>query len=385
MSFRDRSQTDNDRFGTVYRDGSVYTTKSSYDYHRCLDEVIVGDGGYFNTRHYTVTGGILNGTYRWAGRDWKVENLPPVPPGGPAGNNSVWNLSEDIFSPDDTYYATRIAAETNPSRPDVDIGVFLGELRDIPHLFKVFGDTALKTVSRANLAYWFGWRPLANDLLKIVNFSDIADKRYVELKKLYESGLSYTRVMDRFKTPKVDRGDALMHNTPAWMLSRSTTSEEKVSCHIKWRPTTLPPSNDSELRALARRVAFGLTVDPSTAWELMPWSWLVDWFSSVGDYLSLYRNLVPSEYYDLFVMRERINETRTTTSYLKDTGGRFGKDISTQVKSNGDPVYRTIIRSRSRATPGITLNPALQWLTLRQWSILGSLYVVKNRNSIRRR
>lgn len=52
---------------------------------------------------------------------------------------------------------------------------------------------------------------------------------------------------------------------------------------FKYNITQLPKDNDSYSNTIAYMRALGLRVNPSTVWKVMPWSWLVDWFSNVGD------------------------------------------------------------------------------------------------------
>jgi hypothetical protein len=78
----------------------------------------------------------------------------------------------------------------------------------------------------------------------------------------------------------------------------STTTSVKVWGYVTWTPS-IPDFGKSVLgdpesaRLLAKRIALGLTLDASVAWELLPWSWLIDWFSNVGDYISSSRSLIP--------------------------------------------------------------------------------------------
>jgi hypothetical protein len=202
---------------------------------------------------------------------------------------------------------------TNPSRSVVDVPVFIGELGDLPRLVKIIGDSAIKTVARGNLAFWFGWKPLISDIMKMMNFSDAAMQRYKELKAFYDSGLSRTRDLDSFSAMSTHGTHVFESNGALYVAAtKHSHTTQRIWGHCKWKPTTLPPKTDQDMINLARRAALGLTIDPSTAWELIPFSWMIDWFSSVGSFLKAQRNIVPAEAYDISIMRQ--TTTRWTFS-----------------------------------------------------------------------
>lgn len=44
--------------------------------------------------------------------------------------------------------------------------------------------------------------------------------------------------------------------------------------------------------ARAKSAVYSLRPDSLTAWNLVPWSWMADWFTSTGDFLQANRNVV---------------------------------------------------------------------------------------------
>jgi hypothetical protein len=58
----------------------------------------------------------------------------------------------------------------------------------------------------------------------------------------------------------------------------------------------VPDIGSDQWRQRAISALYGADLTPSLAWELMPWSWLIDWFSSVGSIVSnLSTNAVDNE------------------------------------------------------------------------------------------
>jgi hypothetical protein len=69
--------------------------------------------------------------------------------------------------------------------------------------------------------------------------------------------------------------------------------------------------SDEELWAKARQVALGLTPEATAkgAWDLLPWTWVVNWFTNVADFALQFSNTVPALPSESCVM------TQTTTTY----------------------------------------------------------------------
>ncbi|DAD51526.1 maturation protein [ssRNA phage Zoerhiza.4_25] len=199
---------------------------------------------------------------------------------------------------------TQVAARTNPGRADISVPVFLAELKDLPGMIKKNGDNDryLKAVGRYKpkgktsnsvAEEHFGWTPLFRDIGSLLDFTALVDKRMKELRSLYSkrglrrnkkvwaNGFTTTQFVVPFNTVEASvYGD------------RSTSVVARRWASIRWRPTLPPPymPTNEDLLQKARFAVHGWRINPSDAWELIPWSWLADYFLNVGDMLETYGN-----------------------------------------------------------------------------------------------
>jgi len=48
----------------------------------------------------------------------------------------------------------------------------------------------------------------------------------------------------------------------------------------------IPDIGSSEWTKRTTRALYGANITPEVAWNLLPWSWLIDWFGNIGDVMS---------------------------------------------------------------------------------------------------
>jgi len=118
----------------------------------------------------------------------------------------------------------------------------------------------------------------------------------------------------------------------------------------------------------------GARLDFESMWAAMPWSWLVDWFSDVGDIVANASRAI----YDGQLLQYGYVMCHTThyNTYTFD-------DISNSKVKPSDltTVYVTQRKQRVKATPyGFGLNP--DSFSAQQWSILGALGLTKGVNRL---
>nr|UJQ85419.1 MAG: hypothetical protein 1 [Leviviridae sp.] len=319
-----------------------------------MDDVAPGDNHVFRVRRVDATN-----PPNLTGHDLDRVRYSTWPVANATGGQ--WSSEETLIGvKPDGVYAAELLARTNPSRPVVDVPAFLGELGDFPKLFKIAGENAIRTVARGNLAFWFGWKPMVQDLYKMMQFSTVANARAKELKELYTKGLSCTRSLDSISaSSSTGSFQATAYDT----VKTTRMSNAEIWGHCKWKPTSVPPSTEQGMINLAMRAAYGLTLDPATAWELIPFSWMIDWFTSVGDYLNSQRNTVGAAPYDISIMRK----TTTTHGFSKGTWP------STNLNLQGGPIK---YEQKLRVPASASLDAYLPYLSMQQLSILGSLWIL---------
>lgn len=290
-----------------------------------------------------------------------------------------WTTSHmSTGAPSDAGQGAAILARTNPSRPTVVPFTIIQDLYDVPRMLKGVGKL-LKTPRRllspheaANqyLGAKFGWIPLIDDANKLIHIQDYIHKRVGELHRLYSAGGLKRRITLGNGTAS-DSGAIMTLNSdlgvsPLITGKLSRITEEKVWGTVRWRPTgTLPHYNpsDAELISKAKQVVSGFSTEGviKGAWDLLPWTWMVDWFTNIGDWLSQSSSTIPASPVSCNLMRTRT----TTVQHTIVNKPRWAED------NGGSGTYVT----KSRTPVSGTLSASLPTLDANRLSILGALFV----------
>lgn len=221
-----------------------------------------------------------------------------------------------------------LLARTNPGKPAVDVPAFVGELRDVPRMFKIIGDNLVKSSGNAYLAYNFGWRPMVSDMRKMVWVTEAVNKRLVVLRNLLAHGIHRPLRIgvesnfgeDNVSLPFTEEPpfDAAVD----WKVHKWSTAE--LWGGTRWQmpesAKLLLRSDEDLQKSKAFRSVFGLGAHPAALWELIPWSWLVDWFSHIQDILEvMYYRPIPVDFGGGYVCLKR----RTIGKVFYDYDGDY--------------------------------------------------------------
>lgn len=298
--------------------------------------------------------------------------------------------------PNQAFYGAESIRRTLPTKSPASLAEALIELKreGLPHLI---GAEILKKGSLPGklgsefLNQEFGWKPLIRDVQSIAS----AAARSEEILKQYrrDSGrkirrswtfepvidiVEYPEKQGKLYIPNYTAFNNMFYNTGYGLLRETLKTERKYwfkGCYSYHLPSNFEGEN---LKGSIQRMNYllGLELTPEVLWEVVPWSWLSDWFVNIGDVISNATNLQK----DGLVLRYGYLMCTTTserTLYLGNV--RYN---SLEPIGPVNVTYRTIRKERVRATPyGFGLNP--DSFTNRQWAILAALGLTKGDKKLR--
>lgn len=207
-------------------------------------------------------------------------------------------------------WALDLVARTNPSRPVVTPLTLLQDLVELPKML-VEAASILKNPRRlatpkgaasTYLGTLFGWMPLVDDIKTMLNLQSYIDKRCQELNKLFNSSSGLKRrvqlgddhVTDSIEFTIAGQGSAVM------TVPVSRTLRTRRWATIRWTPSGNVPyhPNDAQVNRLARQVVSGMTSEglAKGLWDVIPWTWMINWFTNVGKYALAHSNTVPAKH-----------------------------------------------------------------------------------------
>jgi hypothetical protein len=319
-----------------------------------------------------------------------IHFMPALPLNGARWVNYVGTLKSHGIashltlpsSPSNASLATLTLSRTNPSRADISIPNFLHELKDLPAMYR---DIMAIKLRLRNIRYWsspekmaanyylagvMGWKPLISDLRKMMQFQSRVDKRVKELRRLY-SGKGMTRKLRRNldnATAADQTANLQVESSTGITLrcSKSVITKRTTWTSVRWRPTVVPKDlSDVRLRKIAYGLVFGINFQPKYVWDALPWSWMVDWFTNIGDYVNSHSWVVPATSSVPLIMRT--TETRVELVRI-DTNNHI---------TGGSAVGRRVTKTRTAA--GAALSATLPFLSGGQLSILSALVIQRKR------
>jgi hypothetical protein len=278
--------------------------------------------------------------------------------------------------------AITLIARTNPSRPGVTPLTLAQDVIELPKMLRDVGrllskkkkHVAPRDLAKWNLAIQFGWIPLIHDVSALLHFQSSVDKRARELERLWSKGGLKRRL-------KLGNAHAEAVVTPVIIDTqlgatvygiRKTYTSARSWGTIRWLPTALPPAppGTAKFNQYARNVVSGWTITGLNqgAWDILPWSWIVDWFSNTGDYMLANSAGVPCGHLTPNIM------TETTSQHSYSRLGSGG-DASWVTGGTGNASFV----SKRRDLSSGSLSAHLPFLNGKQLSILGSLFVQRFR------
>lgn len=290
-------------------------------------------------------------------------------------------------------------AALKPDQPDFTAVSSLLELKDFINPFREkvrehmrkqkklerrFG----KLTADMYLSYQFAWAPLLNDIAKFYKAFNGRKKRFDQLlrdegkyvhRKRNLQGESSSNVEFYYKLRQggANPGMRPQHVSQCYVPSskggtnstRSTKSHDvKVWCagaSKYW----LPPGPRDEIwtKKMMGRI-MGKKVTPNQLYQIIPWSWFIDYFSGLGDFMDAVSGGIADRvvFKYAYVMRTSVHSssvTLTQTTYSSKEGGHGHPSCTS--------TYTRTTKTRVGASPfgwGINNN-----LTPRKVSILGAL------------
>jgi hypothetical protein len=219
--------------------------------------------------------------------------------------------------------AWRLLAETNPGKPHIEVPAIIGEFRDIPGLIRGWGRCFFTDLARSNLVSRWMIAPALSDLRKMLSIVRAINARHDQLKH-FAKGQKAGRGKGLENNTRVKVGSRkLMHSNQMTLYGRfDEYYTEKVWGSVEWYAphwSWYRNASDDDLLQGAIKQAYGLTPwnVVATTWELLPWSWLIDWFSNVGTMIQALHNSIDLSWRNICIMQKcRVDQTFVQTDPL---------------------------------------------------------------------
>ncbi len=337
-----------------------------------------GGNNSFLMNSVGITGGIVSGQYGNADAWASFSEFPlsiytyGTSPGTPFGDGTP--DINDIFS------------ATNPFRPQVLSLAFIAELKDLPKMIRDLGRLKLgktpiynniKDIARDWVGLNFGWKPLIGDLMNIVDVGLGLSKRQNEVDRLY-SGSGLAR---RLNLGTVVTAPYVWIEKPPGTIPWNNVVFNCDWTSTRWAVVRYKPAVDTQTGKLVprpdalqmRRILSGFTTDAAiaSAWELLPWSWLIDYVYNVGSFLQSRSNGWRFEIERACLMKHYVCKGTSKSQAHTDDYGRKVTLSECTVK------WET--KTRTPIYPSSLPSVRMPVLSGNQLSILGSLVTMRSR------
>jgi len=291
-------------------------------------------------------------------------------------------------------YGNKAIKNTSPTRPDVNLSTSAAELfrEGLPsyHLKTPYlnrnGKFDSKNIGSDYLGAVFTWQPFISDVLKtiksLVSASETLTQYSRDTGRLVRRRFQFP--MESVTSVSEPTGGVIDYVYPdSTLYIPGGTRKYEVTQQIttqRWFSGAFVYYINAGDDLLSKIDNFmqkgnrllGLRITPETFWELIPWSWLVDWFVCIQDALAV-SSMFQTDGLVLkygYLMRHQVLTNTYTVS---------GAPLYGVAPGAVHQIFKVIQKERVKATPyGFGIN--LSGLSSTQWAILAALGLTKAPN-----
>jgi len=273
-----------------------------------------------------------------------------------AAPNIGWhNVAEDKTKYYYNLYVAKLLARTSPNRPIVSVPVMVFELVETITLLRLNLSTLTTLWSSAHLQNTFGWSPFLSDIKALSKITKSIESRIREYNSLLgKHGLARTKVA-LYRNQVTDRNGPYGIDTTgsaSLYAYAHNTHRLKVWGSVRWfpkEPGEIPVEPIAQFNK-ALKVVLDLEVldskelDRSTVWEIIPFSWAVDYFVNIQEALLAREATMEFDPRHICIMEERLS-TNTYQGWINNR-----PDVTSTPNSSA----KTITKQQSRWTYNYT-------------------------------
>jgi hypothetical protein len=263
-------------------------------------------------------------------------------------------------------WVNKALADINPSVPVIQLPLVAWEMREFPRLLKNLFDwyrvlkynegIPLSEVPGTYLAWQFGWKPLVNDLMTLVQLAFDIEAKNRQWRKIIQKRRRYGTILEEDGTYRLSSTTGAVGVSESWSMVQY---QRKVWYCAIWEPDTELP--DLALNGALDQVyrAYGMHQPINMLWNAVPWSFLIDYFLGVSDFLEASEGLVKFKPAVICFM-ESVDET------LADQGVTTSSSASGAYTpgSMNRKVRRRWVRYDPLALPSWAVNPWMDRLNI---------------------
>jgi hypothetical protein len=388
--------------------GAAVYAPSYTDIHSCTDEVHKGppyrDGGPLAVQRTVtrvgITASVLSRRTALPSYYYFGSFYCPVPGNALPLEGSISGLGAEGWS------------RSIPGSPILSLGVSIGEMKDLPrmllgakkffsnlsHLGLKFSKTPKRVADLKNsgwnpgddyLNLQFGWVPFVRDLYGALTFQEKLAKKLAALKKGNGRNRRYYRLLRNEHWEKAVNPAQPTFTSLAPVISTfaypsgaiEPRDVKQIYSKRAWFEAAftyyIPELDDPSANLTKLKFdLLGLSLDPVVIYNLVPWSWLIDWFTNTG---AIVRNAVLMSRYHVVARYAYVMKSEETTFVQSGTHDMFiGTNSSVVGRLSAESSRKRVYRRREVANPyGFGVTDAS--LSAYQWSILIALGLTRLR------
>ena len=166
-------------------------------------------------------------------------------------------------------------------------------------------------LARQHIGYKFGIKPLAGDMLGLLDGMLGLKEELAKFKAKRGTIISARKCVLNDFGEKLGHTDFLPYARTNYMGHVG----RKVFAYMVYQPLPILAMNEIDTTLRGLLTVAGVELNPGIIWDAIPFSFVVDWFSNVGDFLEQYRHKALELPISILLIYLQYKETVITTSW----------------------------------------------------------------------